>query len=118
MTMEKLTNVFFLKKKKGLYRFEKFEIFANGHKIEVGVKAEDVNPTARTASVEDDSVGAGVGIHGRELAGKGIRRGAGGRHEKEYKGDEKKREGNDEDDSSVPLDLVQEGIMLLLPDPF
>lgn len=72
------------------YLFEKFEIFANGDKIQVGVKAEDVNPAPRTASVEDDSVGT-VCDHGRKLAREreGVGRRSAGGHEKKYKSDEK-----------------------------
>lgn len=98
----------------GIYLLEKLEILANGEEIEIVVEAEDVDAAAGAAGVEDDGVrlagGGGSEDLGGDLAvGEGVVGGGARGHYVEDEGDEEERDGDDEEDAPVAVDLVGEG---------
>lgn len=85
---------------------EKLEILADGKEIEVEVEREDMDAAAGAPCVEDH----GERVLGRKLAAAEI----GGRnlsgHDVEDGGQEEKRDGDEEDETAVLVELVREGV--------
>lgn len=105
------------RKKASLYAYLLVELnfVANVKQIKILVEAVNMNPTSRTSSIEDYSItlrSDDAYAASRHFFPPGVcngRRSTG--HEVENEGDEKKGNGEDEDDATESMDPVPEGLL-------